>query len=953
MPFDKDEQFLFPFIAGGDARGVVLEHPEAEYSIPRRFASIAARYAERVAVATPNHQWTYRELDVFSDFLAAKMSEASGGDLARIDAGPAPVALLMDHDAPLIGAILATVKSGRPYVALDPADSPARRQAVYDASGATLLVVDRSARLKGRQLTNIRGRLIDAGDDPAAAIDHEASAASCAAELAAVSPDAPAEIAFTSGTTSAPKGVCRSHRAILHHCRNYTLMAQLRPADRLSHVTPCSLGASMSALWGALLNGAALLPFDLRAHGVAALRSWARQYRPTVLHCVPSVFRSLAAAARDCDRSPLETLRVLRLGGEQVRAADIDLFRRDTSPDCKLLVTYSLTETMAVSAATIGHHSPRTASADAPGLGSDALAMRILPGMSVQILDEAGQPVPDGTIGSIHVTSHYLSIGYWLDSRLSSERFKPDADDPRRQTFDTRDLGKIDANGLLVQCGRNDSILKIRGRRVDPAEVESALAALEGVQEAAVVGREHAGQLLLLAYVMCPESIYPGAASLRQRLGETLAAHQIPAQLIRLDEFPRTAGGKINRAALPAPQFAPTEIIPRSQAQRQASALEETDRSPPSEEEQALEAEIAAVWEEALGVSGIGRRDDFFATLGADSLQTVRVITALERGLGRRIPMSALLDHPNVETLSRHFRREILDRSSSPLRLVQRGTPGRRPLFFLHGDIYGAGLYCHGLAQRLGAEQPFYSLAPLGFESGPPPRTIEQMAAFFLPQLRAVQPHGPYLLGGFCNSGLVAYEMARRLASAGEEIGLLALVRTSRLPIRWPGLRRLIESSAALLGISEDRALDLFADLHTRLRRRRRFARLRPWSSSASPAHFARRLQSMLRPLGLRRPAHDAAPADAISDAPVLARFRSVSAAHRRAGLRYLPGPYSGSVLVFWPEHDNYLLRGDRSAGWKRYAPHVIPYALPGRHDTCITQHGDVLGKYLLSHISG
>ena len=448
---------------------------EVNETIPRRFAAQVSLHGGRPAVVTDEYRWSYGELDAISDDLAAQIAAKDADATRDFASNPiGPVALLMAHDAPLIAAILATAKSGRPWVVLDPADPPARRDEIASASGASLFVADRPNLDEGRRLARRPDRVIDADglSEPRSTF----AARDCP-------PDSPAAIAFTSGTTGRPKGICRSHRVLLHHCRNYTNTASLSCDDRISLLTPLHLAASQSSLWGALLNGAALLPLDLRRHGLGALANWISRNRITVLHCVPTVFRAMARSLDATHTDALSTVRLLRLGGESVHGDDLELFKQIIRPPGKLMIAYSSSETGCACSRLFDHES-QVVDGQRLAVGTPC------DGMTVTLVDKEGRPVPTGEVGRIVVTSRYLAQGYWNDPHLTASRFRPDENDPKNVAFDTGDLGRFNESGLLEHCGRADERLKIRGNRVEPALVEAELLKLPAIQEAAVVGLE-------------------------------------------------------------------------------------------------------------------------------------------------------------------------------------------------------------------------------------------------------------------------------------------------------------------------------------------------------------------------------------------------------------------------------------------------------------------------------
>jgi len=225
---------------------------EAEQSIPERFAQIVARHGDRIAVSARRTEWTYAELDQRSNAVAAQILE-------RSDAKSEPVALLMQHDAGLIAAILAVLKAGKIYLSLDPSNSIERLGALLASSHARLLIVDQMNAALANSLATKQLSILPINDD--------SITSSTRTNFSAVSPEAGAWLMYTSGSTGAPKGVWQNHRGIVHDAEVYSGLIQLTPDDRLSLLTPCSLAAYSTALFAALLNGATLCPFHLRSQG--------------------------------------------------------------------------------------------------------------------------------------------------------------------------------------------------------------------------------------------------------------------------------------------------------------------------------------------------------------------------------------------------------------------------------------------------------------------------------------------------------------------------------------------------------------------------------------------------------------------------------------------------------------------------------------------------------------
>jgi thioesterase domain-containing protein/acyl carrier protein len=441
---------------------------------------------------------------------------------------------------------------------------------------------------------------------------------------------------------------------------------------------------------------------------------------------------------------------------------------------------------------------------------------------------------------------------------------------------------------------------------VDLAEVEAALLTCEYIKESAVIDHiDSAGHIRLVAFVVSAVDQYRGERAVRDALQHRLPNYMVPSIFVRLDKMPRTASGKVDRQALLAHEHDHCHKV--------------KDRS-----HQPLWSDIADIWEQMLGKGPVGADDDFFLDQGASSLQAASAVVKLERLVGQRVSLATLMRFRTARSLAEYFSQPQRSARRSKLLSVQPGQPGHTPFFFVHGDIYGAGLYCPRLAQSLGHHRPFYAVMPLGFDGGTMPQSIPAMAHHFVGDIRRVQPKGPYLLGGFCNGGLVAFEMAQQLGRAGQQVAVLALIRAKPAMTRWPGVRSLIENLGDIAGLSSDRRVDLYWNVHDRLQR------LRQALAGARRGQIRSALKSLMK-------------SGETSIAPIapgsIQHADSIMNVHRKGALVYLPAPYPGRIDVFWPQEEIAILRRAPGAGWHRFASEVALRTIPGGHHTCITEH--------------
>ncbi|MCC6833208.1 MAG: AMP-binding protein, partial [Thermoleophilia bacterium] len=362
-------------------------------SLPGRFAQVVREGRDRVAVRTSAERWTYGELDERSGSVAARLA-------GRGVTASEPVAILLDHTPPLVAAIMGVLRAGAMYVCLDPADPPARHQAVIAEARPRWLVTDAEHEPLAAMLMGGGAAVVNM-DDP-----HHAGGAGVDGDR--VGCEDGAWLMDTSGSTGRPKGVWQSHRNVVHHTRVYTDLARIGREDRLSMLASGGVAASATALFGALLSGATLAMFSIRREGVESLARWLDEEGVTICHLVPSVFRMLArtpgtpgTSGIPGDAGRWSRMRLLRLGGEAVLGSDVDLYRRACADGCVLMHALSSTETGLISQLMIDKSSPPV----------DAIVPvgRPVADVEVLILDESGQPCEAGCEGRIAVRSRYLA----------------------------------------------------------------------------------------------------------------------------------------------------------------------------------------------------------------------------------------------------------------------------------------------------------------------------------------------------------------------------------------------------------------------------------------------------------------------------------------------------------------------------------------------------------------
>jgi acyl-coenzyme A synthetase/AMP-(fatty) acid ligase/aryl carrier-like protein len=405
--------------------------------------------------------------------------------------------------------------------------------------------------------------------------------------------------------------VVENHRNVLHFTRVRTNSCHLSAEDRLSLLQSFSFSGSATPLFGALLNGAALYPRDLKASGPMDLAQWLIEEEITVFFSVASTFRQLVSTLTGVEQFP--KLRLIRIGGEPVYPKDVALYKRHFAPGCILLNSLGSSEMKNFSEYFIdqqteiaGEHVP---------VGYPVEDTEIL------ILDEVGHPVAEGELGEIVVKTRYIAPMYWRRPEETRATFLPDPAGGEDRLYRTGDVGRMLPDGNLIHLGRRDAQVKIRGQRVEIADIESAVLDLPDIKETVVTARrDESGTNRLVAYLVPAVRPTPVAA-LRRRLLERLPEYMVPAVFVWLDALPLNSSGKVDRRGLPDPDGVRPEL----------GVVYTAPRSP-------LEHAVAAIWAEVLQLERVGVHDNFLE-LGGDSLRATRVLVRIRAVFGADVPL--------------------------------------------------------------------------------------------------------------------------------------------------------------------------------------------------------------------------------------------------------------------------------------------------------------------------
>ncbi|MGQ0506611.1 MAG: amino acid adenylation domain-containing protein [Myxococcaceae bacterium] len=847
-------------------RSFVARSEAPDALVPQRIAAQARLHPQARAVSDAHRTLTYAELTARSGSIA--------GQLRELGARPGDrVAVALERSTELVTALLGVLEAGAAYVPLDYRHPPERLRLVLEDARPTALLTQRSVRA---QLPVVEGvRFIDIEDlsnRPSPLLSEGATANDVAYVL------------FTSGSTGRPKGVEVPHRALSNFLSSMRREPGIFASDHLLAITTVSFDIAGLELFLPLVSGAHV---EVVASEVAAdprlLREKLERSGATFMQATPATWRMLIESGWKGDGA----LKVLCGGEAMPRELADALLARGGS----VWNMYGPTET------TIWSTVERVKE------GSTAVPIGApVDNTQLYVLDAALEPVPRGVKGELFIGGHGVARGYLGRPELTAERFLADpfSKEPGARMYRTGDAARWKGDALEF-LGRLDNQVKVRGFRIELGEIEAALKTHASIRDAVVLAREERpGDVRLVAYYLTSAPVTVDA--LKETAKAKLPDYMVPTAWVELDAWPLTPNAKVDRRALPKP-FLETAASRRVHA-------------PPLEP---LEREVAALLEETLGIQKVGLNDSFFE-LGGHSLLAVKLFAQLERRTGIALPLSTLFSGPTVAELADAAQRaREQGGGKGPLAhrvRIQRG--GALPPFFC---VHGAGgnvLNLHELAKGLGPEQPVYGLQARGVDGREPPhQRIEEMAERYLLEVRALQPNGPYYLGGYCGGGLIAYEMARQLTRQDERVAALVMLDTYHpsLKLKTPGFAERLDR------------VSLEGPAYLWRKGRERVAR-----------------ELKLRADELKIRMHQSAG----ETIPYELRDLQLTYAFLEAAAHYQPVPIPARLTLFHALDEGFQVEGaGRELGWTGHGLHGIDVeSVPGTHETMMfAPHVGVLAE--------
>jgi amino acid adenylation domain-containing protein len=721
------------------------------------FEAWVEKTPDALAVQQLDHSLSYSELNAQANQLAHYLRSLGVLPDQR-------VAIALPRTPLRVIAMLAVLKAGAAYVPLDPAYPDSRLAYMLTDSEPVVLLTTRLLLPRFTELSQAVTILdLSATDKPWLT----QATTNPGLELVGVQPRNLAYVIYTSGSTGQPKGVMVEHRGLVNLVTAQQLSFKIQPSSRIVQFASFSFDACIFELSMALCFGASLhLPATDEVLAGDQLCRFIDQQQISHATLPPVVLASVPDAVQ------LDSLTTLIVAGDAPSSA----LAQRWSKDRDFYNAYGPTETT-VWASVYKCHADEE---KAPPIGQP------IANSQIYVLDDQLRPSPMGVTGEIYIGGIGIARGYLNKPALTAERFiaDPFVNSISNRIYKTGDLGKWLPDGTLAFQGRNDFQVKIRGFRIELGEIEAALQQQPEVIDAVVLAKkDSSGDARLLAYFTTDGEVIPVPISshtapsptgegwdeglnkkligigtthesLRSRLAAQLPDYMVPAFFIKMDSFPLTANGKLDRLALPEPDFLSTTenyIAPRN----------------------TLECLIAGIWQKLFKIEQISVQTNFFA-LGGHSLLAVQLVSALGQ-INVDISISELFAHASIAELADYYAQQSdVGRNFETIPLRASGTLA--PLFLVY-EVSGELFYGPVLAQHMDSGFPIFGLsAPAVSET--PLLSIYSMAARCVAQIRQVQPIGPYRIAGWSFGGMLAYEIANQLIGANQEVSFLGLLDT-------------------------------------------------------------------------------------------------------------------------------------------------------------------------------
>ena len=875
-----------PLLTPNEHRQIVFDWNQSESSYPKNkclddliYVQVE-RSPDATAVAFEGARLTYRELGNRADQLAGHLQQLGVGRNTL-------VAIFVDRSLEMVVGLLGILRAGAAYLPLDPT-FPSDRLSFMLRDAQPVVLLTQEKLLDFLPIRQARVVCLDAlptgqSRKPARSDDRTAE------DLAYV--------LYTSGSTGTPKGVQIQHGALV----NFLISMQREPgitaADTMLAITTLSFDIAGLELFLPLTSGArVVIASSQTARDASQLAELMKRSETTIMQATPATWRMLL----DSGWKGNPGLKIL-CGGESWTTE----LASELLPRCRSLWNmYGPTET------TIWSSASRVERDKPPVIGLP------IANTTFYVLDGCGQLLPCGIPGELYIGGHGLALGYLGRPDLTSERFvgAPFSSQASARLYKTGDLVQRLSDGSIEFLHRVDHQIKLRGFRIELGEIETLMEQHAGISQCVVlVQGDNPSERRLVAYLVPTDPrVAPATEELRDALKKCLPTYMIPAAFAVIEKMPLTSNGKIDRGALSRSNL--TSI--RSEATVEAPR-------------DSIEAKMLRIWEHVLEVRPIGIRSNFF-DVGGYSLLVVKLFAQIDKVFDRSLPITTIFGSPTIEQLATLIRGRTIDVAgvvprpfessaaitSSIVPIQPHGSAA--PLFMIHGFMgHVVGFY--QLAMLAATDRSAYGVQAQSLLTGQPALLrLEDQAAYYLSEIRKIQPTGPYYFLGYCYGGIVAFEMAHQLHASGEHVELLGM-----LDSRVPGVLATVQP--------EDYSPERF-DIRVE-RFQRSVKSLFRWERARSLGQrLCRRVLCAI---------YGAAAALGVRSAPAF--MKGVAEINMAAAANYRLRPWAGRVTLF-RACDQPDSRMPRDLGWTPFAEGGIEvYDVPGDHFLLFQEQKNVL----------
>ncbi|QPB84862.1 amino acid adenylation domain-containing protein [Pseudoalteromonas rubra] len=741
METERDTLFSLPLLSQSDldVQHLLSGHSDAFpplLTITERFAHIAAKYPQHIALQSAERHWTYQQLDQETNRLAAQIQAFAPGVQV--------VALHLPGNAPLVIAMLATLKAGAAYTTLPYKDPLPRRAYQLEDSQAELLLTQNS-------LIEEAGILADSAQLPLLNVDDILGNTSLSTEpvQCETTPHSPANIIYTSGTTGKPKGALLTH----YGCTSFTADCQyikITSQSRMMQLANPAFDATTIETWMCLLNGATLYC------GYSDLLSQITEFKKMLCEeQISTLFltRALFDTLFQQDPTLFASLEHLLSGGEALTPELVNQLVNSQYAPKHFYNLYGPTE---CSSCTTSH--------EITGQDTRIPIGKPIQGRAVAVIGQYGQLLPLGCPGELYIGGAGLALGYLNRDTLSAEKFVTLKVFGQPQSYyRSGDLVYWQPDGTLAYLGRNDEQVKIRGHRVELGEIEQHLNALPEVSNCALVVRKHQGHSQLDGYVVLAEAgdINTQLDTLRDTLNQRLPDYMQPHTLSAIEQLPLTTSGKLDKRRLPEPQRVSDTVV---------------------EPESATERKLLALWQSLLGIDSMCVTQPVMH-YGADSIRLLHFCSAASKE-GWQLTPKLLIEHNTIRTqaaLLEQQNRDLFNCMTDDEALQAVLTlPHFEPGLIRPAEIADAAIVhlfpaaasadsFNPLVEKLSTQFEVHALENVKIFTG---RHLNQLSLvrYYAERIVAHQSEGPYYLGGFCEGAALSLEVARHLESMGHEV---------------------------------------------------------------------------------------------------------------------------------------------------------------------------------------